>query len=207
MKTDTWNVAPYCLHSVSAGQASSWRTTGRHAWTWTSAPPASHAASAASTPTAPTSACAWTATRPSSGTQTPAKPCQVSLPPIEIKGPTERQSLNMCRLFVSVEEPFLIMADHHEIRKLSVDGSNYTILKQVSWVRHHCRADFIWGWKSLLNFFHSNKALWNFSRALNFKTFYFFLSCLTLVWVWSGLPTHLSYMNSAAQNQITLGTP
>uniref|UniRef100_A0A3B4FER3 LDL receptor related protein 1B n=1 Tax=Pundamilia nyererei TaxID=303518 RepID=A0A3B4FER3_9CICH len=28
------------------------------------------------------------------------------------------------------EEPFLIMADHHEIRKLSVDGSNYTILKQ-----------------------------------------------------------------------------
>ena len=29
------------------------------------------------------------------------------------------------------EEPFLIMADHHEIRKLSVDGSNYTILKQV----------------------------------------------------------------------------
>lgn len=24
------------------------------------------------------------------------------------------------------------MADHHEIRKLSVDGSNYTILKQVS---------------------------------------------------------------------------
>uniref|UniRef100_A0A3Q2Y480 Low density lipoprotein receptor-related protein 1Ba n=1 Tax=Hippocampus comes TaxID=109280 RepID=A0A3Q2Y480_HIPCM len=28
------------------------------------------------------------------------------------------------------EEPFLIMADHHEIRKLSADGSNYTILKQ-----------------------------------------------------------------------------
>uniref|UniRef100_A0A8C5NES4 EGF-like domain-containing protein n=1 Tax=Gouania willdenowi TaxID=441366 RepID=A0A8C5NES4_GOUWI len=28
------------------------------------------------------------------------------------------------------EEPILIMADHHEIRKLSVDGSNYTILKQ-----------------------------------------------------------------------------
>lgn len=32
---------------------------------------------------------------------------------------------------LSAEEPFLIMADHHEIRKLSVDGSNYTILKQV----------------------------------------------------------------------------
>ncbi|KAM9364417.1 LOW QUALITY PROTEIN: low-density lipoprotein receptor-related protein 1B-like [Pholidichthys leucotaenia] len=31
---------------------------------------------------------------------------------------------------LSAEEPFLIMADHHEIRKLSVDGSNYTILKQ-----------------------------------------------------------------------------
>lgn len=36
----------------------------------------------------------------------------------------------MC--LVSAEEPFLIMADHHEIRKLSVDGSNYTILKQVT---------------------------------------------------------------------------
>uniref|UniRef100_A0A3P9M179 Low density lipoprotein receptor-related protein 1Bb n=1 Tax=Oryzias latipes TaxID=8090 RepID=A0A3P9M179_ORYLA len=36
---------------------------------------------------------------------------------------------NTCKA-VSAEEPFLIMADHHEIRKLSVDGSNYTILKQ-----------------------------------------------------------------------------
>lgn len=35
-------------------------------------------------------------------------------------------------VLISAEEPFLIMADHHEIRKLSVDGSNYTILKQVS---------------------------------------------------------------------------
>ncbi|KAG7255661.1 hypothetical protein CRUP_038075, partial [Coryphaenoides rupestris] len=38
---------------------------------------------------------------------------------------------NMCKA-LSAEEPFLIMADHHEIRKLSVDGSNYTILKQPS---------------------------------------------------------------------------
>ncbi|XP_076159537.1 low-density lipoprotein receptor-related protein 1B-like [Alosa pseudoharengus] len=30
----------------------------------------------------------------------------------------------------SAEEPFLILADHHEIRKISVDGSNYTLLKQ-----------------------------------------------------------------------------
>ena len=38
------------------------------------------------------------------------------------------------------EEPFLIMADHHEIRKLSVDGSNYTILKQVRERRLlHCK--------------------------------------------------------------------
>uniref|UniRef100_A0A096LXY3 EGF-like domain-containing protein n=1 Tax=Poecilia formosa TaxID=48698 RepID=A0A096LXY3_POEFO len=36
---------------------------------------------------------------------------------------------NTCKA-ISAEEPFLIMADHHEIRKLSVDGSNYTILKQ-----------------------------------------------------------------------------
>ncbi|KAG7259667.1 hypothetical protein CRUP_013120 [Coryphaenoides rupestris] len=38
---------------------------------------------------------------------------------------------NMCKA-LSAEEPFLIMADHHEIRKLSVDGSNYTILKQIT---------------------------------------------------------------------------
>ncbi|XP_028847177.1 LOW QUALITY PROTEIN: low-density lipoprotein receptor-related protein 1B-like [Denticeps clupeoides] len=31
---------------------------------------------------------------------------------------------------VSADGPFLILADHHEIRKLSVDGSNYTFLKQ-----------------------------------------------------------------------------
>lgn len=29
------------------------------------------------------------------------------------------------------EEPFLILADQHEIRKISTDGSNYTLLKQV----------------------------------------------------------------------------
>ncbi|XP_058238194.1 low-density lipoprotein receptor-related protein 1B-like isoform X2 [Hemibagrus wyckioides] len=28
------------------------------------------------------------------------------------------------------EEPFLILADHHEIRRISLDGSNYTLLKQ-----------------------------------------------------------------------------
>lgn len=43
-----------------------------------------------------------------------------------------RVHLQPLKLFLtSAEEPFLIMADHHEIRKLSVDGSNYTILKQV----------------------------------------------------------------------------
>ncbi|KAJ7345792.1 hypothetical protein JRQ81_001742, partial [Phrynocephalus forsythii] len=31
---------------------------------------------------------------------------------------------------LSDEEPFLILADHHEIRKISTDGSNYTSLKQ-----------------------------------------------------------------------------
>ncbi|XP_046700598.1 low-density lipoprotein receptor-related protein 1B isoform X5 [Silurus meridionalis] len=36
---------------------------------------------------------------------------------------------NSCRS-LTAEEPFLILADHHEIRKLSVDGSNYTLLKQ-----------------------------------------------------------------------------
>eukprot|EP00063_Salmo_salar_P032241 XP_014007076.1 PREDICTED: low-density lipoprotein receptor-related protein 1B-like [Salmo salar] len=31
---------------------------------------------------------------------------------------------------LSAEEPFLILADHHDIRKISTDGSNYTPLKQ-----------------------------------------------------------------------------
>ncbi|XP_021325253.1 low-density lipoprotein receptor-related protein 1B isoform X1 [Danio rerio] len=31
---------------------------------------------------------------------------------------------------LSAEQPFLILADHHEIRKISLDGSNYTLLKQ-----------------------------------------------------------------------------
>ncbi|XP_048876028.1 low-density lipoprotein receptor-related protein 1B-like isoform X1 [Brienomyrus brachyistius] len=39
------------------------------------------------------------------------------------------QSPDSCRS-LSGEEPFLILADHHEIRKMSIDGSNYTLLKQ-----------------------------------------------------------------------------
>uniref|UniRef100_A0A3B4E5T6 EGF-like domain-containing protein n=1 Tax=Pygocentrus nattereri TaxID=42514 RepID=A0A3B4E5T6_PYGNA len=42
---------------------------------------------------------------------------------------TSKHDPNSCRS-LSAEEPFLILADHHEIRKLSVDGSNYTLLKQ-----------------------------------------------------------------------------
>uniref|UniRef100_A0A7M4EIV0 Low-density lipoprotein receptor-related protein 1B n=1 Tax=Crocodylus porosus TaxID=8502 RepID=A0A7M4EIV0_CROPO len=38
-------------------------------------------------------------------------------------------NLNGCKS-LSDEEPFLILADHHEIRKISTDGSNYTLLKQ-----------------------------------------------------------------------------
>ncbi|KAI4902142.1 hypothetical protein NFI96_003425 [Prochilodus magdalenae] len=41
-----------------------------------------------------------------------------------------------CRA-VTAEEPFLILADHHEIRKISLDGSNYTLLKQVGVLLHH----------------------------------------------------------------------
>ncbi|XP_033870304.3 low-density lipoprotein receptor-related protein 1B-like isoform X1 [Acipenser ruthenus] len=37
---------------------------------------------------------------------------------------------NSCKS-LSGEEPFLILADHHEIRKISVDGSNYSLLKQA----------------------------------------------------------------------------
>ncbi|KAG9261064.1 low-density lipoprotein receptor-related protein 1B-like [Astyanax mexicanus] len=34
-----------------------------------------------------------------------------------------------CRA-ITADEPFLILADHHEIRKISLDGLNYTLLKQ-----------------------------------------------------------------------------
>uniref|UniRef100_A0A8C1Q9I9 Low density lipoprotein receptor-related protein 1Bb n=1 Tax=Cyprinus carpio TaxID=7962 RepID=A0A8C1Q9I9_CYPCA len=40
-----------------------------------------------------------------------------------------RKDPNSCKS-LSAEEPFLVLADLHEIRKLSVDGSNYTFLKQ-----------------------------------------------------------------------------
>ncbi|XP_064419902.1 low-density lipoprotein receptor-related protein 1B [Latimeria chalumnae] len=42
---------------------------------------------------------------------------------------TRTDNPNSCKSLAD-EEPFLIIADHHEIRKISVDGSNYTLLKQ-----------------------------------------------------------------------------
>uniref|UniRef100_A0ACB8G1H2 Low-density lipoprotein receptor- protein 1B n=1 Tax=Sphaerodactylus townsendi TaxID=933632 RepID=A0ACB8G1H2_9SAUR len=42
---------------------------------------------------------------------------------------SEFQTLASCES-IPDEEPFLILADHHEIRKISIDGSNYTSLKQ-----------------------------------------------------------------------------
>ncbi|MEJ1271890.1 hypothetical protein NN561_002737 [Cricetulus griseus] len=42
---------------------------------------------------------------------------------------TQPDNQNGCRS-LSDEEPFLILADQHEIRKISTDGSNYTLLKQ-----------------------------------------------------------------------------
>ncbi|KTF83547.1 hypothetical protein cypCar_00038328, partial [Cyprinus carpio] len=50
------------------------------------------------------------------GLFTACVPTGISVPPV-----TRR---------AAVEEPFLILADHHEIRKISLDGSNYTLLKQ-----------------------------------------------------------------------------
>lgn len=103
-------------------------------WMLTSAPPPSRVASGALTLMAPTSACVWRATKPWSATPIRAKPCQVSLFVADSQPVTVllKWSLTQKMCLISAEEPFLIMADHHEIRKLSVDGSNYTILKQVS---------------------------------------------------------------------------
>uniref|UniRef100_A0A803TQP0 LDL receptor related protein 1B n=1 Tax=Anolis carolinensis TaxID=28377 RepID=A0A803TQP0_ANOCA len=49
---------------------------------------------------------------------------------------------------LSDEEPFLILADHHEIRKITIDGSNYTSIKQglnnVIAIDFDYREDFIY---------------------------------------------------------------
>ncbi|XP_043929607.1 low-density lipoprotein receptor-related protein 1B, partial [Protopterus annectens] len=54
---------------------------------------------------------------------------------------------NSCKS-LSDEEPFIILADHHEIRKISTDGLNYTLLKQglnnVLAVDFHYKKDFIY---------------------------------------------------------------
>ncbi|XP_077129136.1 low-density lipoprotein receptor-related protein 1B isoform X2 [Ranitomeya variabilis] len=39
------------------------------------------------------------------------------------------ENQNGCKS-LSAEDPFLLLADHHEIRRMSTDGSNYTMLKQ-----------------------------------------------------------------------------
>lgn len=67
------------------------------------------------------------------GTPTPARLSQVGISFDFLNLQSVRATgSNAAAFFISAEEPFLIMADHHEIRKLSVDGSNYTILKQAS---------------------------------------------------------------------------
>lgn len=105
-----------------------------------SAPPLSPAASDASTPTAPTSAYVWMAMKPWNATPICARLCLVSLMlTVTLRSKISKLTFSfVTKMFIiSAEEPFLIMADHHEIRKLSVDGSNYTILKQVSVISHH----------------------------------------------------------------------
>lgn len=138
-----WQMVPQiCLFfiSVNAGQVSTWRMMARLVWTSTSAPPLSPAASDASTPMAPTSAYVWMATKPWNAAPICARLCPVSLmltvtPRSKISKLTFSFETKM--FIISAEEPFLIMADHHEIRKLSIDGSNYTILKQVCVTSHN----------------------------------------------------------------------
>lgn len=36
--------------------------------------------------------------------------------------------------YISDEEPFLIFANRYYLRKLNLDGSNYTLIKQVRWL-------------------------------------------------------------------------
>lgn len=124
-----------------------------------SAPPPSRVASGASTLTAPTSACVWMVMKPWSATPIRAKPCQVSLFVADSQPLTVllTWSLTQKMCLISAEEPFLIMADHHEIRKLSVDGSNYTILKQVSQICS-IAASQLWRLLMLIHLYHNDVA-------------------------------------------------
>ena len=152
----------FLLSSVSAGQVFVWSMMGRRVWTLTSAVPAYLAASAASTPMAPSGVSVWMDTKPWSATPTPARPSHVIWLSVDITKYIPNGERNkLCNLvqklchyvflsfFSLVEEPLLILADHHEIRKLSVDGSNYTILKQVRY--------FQWNsWKHMVVFVYFN---------------------------------------------------
>lgn len=42
--------------------------------------------------------------------------------------------LYKCVAYISDEEPFLIFANRYYLRKLNLDGSNYTLIKQVRWL-------------------------------------------------------------------------
>lgn len=133
----------FTFFSVNAGLVSTWRMMARLAWTSTSVPRLSPAASDASTPMAPTSAYVWMAMKPWNATPMCARLCPVSVMlTITLASKIlKRIFSHVTKMFIiSAEEPFLIMADHHEIRKLSVDGSNYTILKQVCVISHHIMA-------------------------------------------------------------------
>lgn len=68
----------YFFISVNAGPVFTWRMMERLVWTLTSAPPPYRAASDASTPSGPTSACVWMAMKPWNATPTRARLCPVS---------------------------------------------------------------------------------------------------------------------------------
>lgn len=131
--------------SANVGLVSTWRMMGRLVWILMNAPLPFLVVSAASTLMAPSNAFVWMVMKPWSAILIHAKLFRVSLCILLLfhffsqYGKFQFSSTvwilqyvsSKAIFFISAEEPFLIMADHHEIRKLSVDGSNYTILKQV----------------------------------------------------------------------------
>lgn len=60
-------------------------------------------------------------------------------------GATRFHQLFDCLVSLTDEEPFLIFANRYYLRKLNLDGSNYTLIKQVGCAEQACRLPWLLG--------------------------------------------------------------
>lgn len=124
------------LHSADATPASVLKMMGRRVSTLMSAQAPIPARSAVSTRTAASTVCAWRVT--SLALKTPLSANQ-----LRVRNATGLTIFWKCLIHIhsdhqiksnpnpADEEPFLIFANRYYLRKLNLDGSNYTLLKQV----------------------------------------------------------------------------